>query len=85
VLLPLVLIYAFHVWNELLRRKWVRSAAVVLFIAGAVAYVALGIRNFTGRSMYTDRERVVQAIDERNYRLLGERRTESWPVERRGE
>jgi hypothetical protein len=85
VLLPLVLIYAFHVWNELLRRKWVRSAAVVLFIAGAVAYVALGIRNFTGRSMYTNRERVVRAIDERNYRLLGERRTESWPVERRGE
>ena len=85
VLLPLVMIYACYVWDDLLRRRWIRTTAVVLLLAGAVAYLALGIRNFTGRSLYRNRALVVRAIDERNYRLLGERRTEAWPVERRGE
>jgi hypothetical protein len=85
VLLPVVMIYAFYVWAELLRTRWIRTIAVVLFVAGAVTYVALGIRNFTDRSMYSNRPLVVRAITERNYRLLGERRTYYWPAERRGE
>jgi hypothetical protein len=85
VLLPVVMIYACYVWSDLLRRRWIRTATVVLFIAGAVAYVALGIRNFTGRSIYKNRDLVVRAISERDYRVLGERRTEAWPEERRGE
>jgi hypothetical protein len=85
VLLPVVMIYAFYVWSDLLRIRWVRTAAVVLLVAGALTDVALGIRNFTGRSMYSRRDLVVRAISERDYRLLGERRTEYWPVERRGE
>ena len=85
VLLPVVMIYAFYVWADLLRLKWVRTAAVILLVTGAIADVALGIRNFTDRSMYSRRDLVVRAITERNYRLLGERRTEYWPAERRGE
>ncbi len=85
VLLPVVMIYAFYVWADLLRLKWIRTMAVVLVITGAVTYVALGIRNFTDRSMYSRRDLVVRAINERDYRLLGQRRTEYWPAERRGE
>ena len=85
VLLPIVMIYAFYVWADLLRIKWIRTMAVVLVITGAVTDVALGIRNFTDRSMYSRRDLVVRAITERDYRLLGERRTEYWAPERRGE
>ena len=85
VLLPVALIYACHVWADLFRHKGIRTAAVILFGAGAIAYLALGIRNFTGRSMYRNRDLVVQAIDQRDYRMLGERRTASWPADRRGE
>ena len=79
------MIYAFYVWADLLRIKWIRTMAVVLVITGAVTDVALGIRNFTDRSMYSRRDLVVRAITERDYRLLGERRTEYWAPERRGE
>jgi hypothetical protein len=85
VLLPVVMFYACYVWSDLLRQKWIRTAAVILFVAGAIAYLALGIRNFTGRSMYRNRDLVLRAIAERNYHRLGERRTDAWPVERRGE
>jgi hypothetical protein len=85
VLLPVVVIYAFHVWADLLRLRWVRTAAAVLLVTGGITHVALAIRNFTDRSMYSDRARVVRAIQERNYRVLGERRTEFWAPERRGE
>lgn len=83
VLLPLVLVYAFHVWDGLLRHTWARNAAVVLLVAGAMAHLALGIRNFQDRSMYSRRDVVVRAIQERNYRLVGERRTDAWAPERR--
>ena len=85
VLLPVVMIYAFYVWDDLLRVRWIRTLAVILLVSGTITHVALGIRNFTGRSMYSNRDLVVRAIKEQNYRLLGERRTEYWPVDRRGE
>jgi hypothetical protein len=85
VLLPVVLIYACHVWADLMHRRWFRTAAIVLLVCGAITDVALGARNFVDRSLYSNRSKVVRAIRERDYRLLGERRTEFWPADRRGE
>jgi hypothetical protein len=33
-------------------------------------------------SLYTNRALVIRAIDERNYRLLGERRSVEWGLQR---
>ncbi|MCC7008765.1 MAG: hypothetical protein IT184_08110 [Acidobacteria bacterium] len=82
IAMPLVVIYAFSWWERLLRWSWCRRVAVAVLIASAVAHVAIARRNFTDRSLYRDRALVVRAIQEKNYRLLGERRPDIWRLER---
>ncbi len=81
-MLPVVEIYAFYWWDRLLRHQRIRAVAVALLVAGAVTHVALGIRNFRERSLYTNRSLVMRAIAEEDSRLVGERRPDAW---RRGE
>jgi hypothetical protein len=81
VMLPPVLIYAFYCWAPLLRHRAGRRAAMVLLVSGGVTLTALGIRNFGLRSLYTNRPLVMQAIHEKNYHLIGERRPDLWKSE----
>jgi len=82
VVLPLVMIYSFYCWAPLFTYRFVRVIGVCLLVAGAVAHVAIGVDNFRGISLYTNRSLVVRAIQERNYRLLGERRSVEWGLQR---
>lgn len=81
VVMPVVVIYAFYCWTTLWRFAPVRWLAVALVVAGAIGHVAIAARNFTDRSLYVNRPLVVRAIEERDYRLVGERRPEreQWP------
>jgi hypothetical protein len=81
-MLPVVTIYAFYWWDRLLRHRRIRLVAAVFLVAGGVTHLALALRNFDERSLYVDRARVVRAIEEKDYRIVGERRPELW---RRGE
>jgi hypothetical protein len=58
--------------------------AALIRVAGAVTHVAVAHRNFQDRSLYRDRARVVRAIERRDYRLVGERRSELWQGESTG-
>jgi hypothetical protein len=78
VSLPVAMIYAFTCWAPLLQSRAAQRFAVALFVSGAVTYLALGIRDFHLRSLYTNRATVVRAIEEKNYHLMGERRPDSW-------
>jgi hypothetical protein len=78
VTLPLVMIYSFYVWERLLARPAVRKLAVALLVSGAVTHFAIAKDRVFERSLYANRPLVVQAIKEKNYRLLGERRPELW-------
>jgi hypothetical protein len=80
VTLPVAMIYAFTCWAPLLQSRAVQRFTVALFVCGAVTYLALGVRDFHLRSLYTNRATVVRAIEEKNYRLMGERRPELWKV-----
>jgi hypothetical protein len=82
--MPAVVIYAFYAWAPFLsERRWQVVAALIL-VAGAVTHVAVAHRNFQDRSLYRDRARVVRAIERRDYRLVGERRSELWQGESTG-
>jgi lipoprotein signal peptidase len=81
VTMPAVMIYSFYVWEQLLARKTIRTLAVALLISGAVTHVAIAKDRVFKRSLYADRALVVRAIQEKNYRLLGERRPEIWKTE----
>jgi lipoprotein signal peptidase len=83
VTLPAVMIYSFYVWETLLARRAIRMLAVALLISGAVTHVAIAKDRVFKRSLYVDRPLVVRAIQEKNYRLLGERRPEIWKTEKR--
>lgn len=78
VFMPVVLIYAFSWWPILLRTHVMRRMAFALTLAGAVTHVAIAVRNFTDRSLYVDRPRVIRAIQEKDYRQLGVRRSDLW-------
>jgi hypothetical protein len=82
VVLPLVMVYSFYCWAPLFRQRAVRVLAGLLLVAGALTHVALGLDNFRGVSLYTNRSLVVRAIHEKNYRLLGERRSVEWGRQR---
>lgn len=78
IVLPVVTIYAFYWWTALMTRRFVRVLAAALLVAGAVTHLAIASRNFTDRSLYTNRPLVMRAIQEKNHHLLGERRSDVW-------
>ena len=78
VTFPVATIYAFYCWEILLQRQWVRVIAASLLVCTAVIHLAIAIDHGKTRSLYTNRELVVRAIREKNYRLLGERRPVTW-------
>jgi hypothetical protein len=61
--------YAFFLKGE----RWLALAALVL-LSGLVANTALAARSYRERSLYLDRDLVVKAITEHDYRVLGTRR-----------
>jgi hypothetical protein len=81
VMFPVATIYAFYVWEVALQRRWARRTAVALLVCSAAIHTAIAVDRIYTRSLYTDRPLVVRAIEEKNYRLLGERRPLLWNAE----
>jgi hypothetical protein len=73
-LFPLAMILFFYSIKEIITQRFCKIMAVVLIISGIVTHLAIGIRNFESRSLYKDRAKVVKALEERDYKILGERR-----------
>jgi hypothetical protein len=74
VTLPLPVLYAFYCWDRLLaRRGWRRFAAAVL-VCGLLLHAGLAAYNLPRVSLYVERRAAQQAVAERNYHILGERR-----------
>jgi len=71
---PLVMIYSMYCWLPLFRKNWFRMLMIGLLFAGAITHSALAHRNLKTKSLYLNREKPVEAIKEKNYHILGERR-----------
>jgi hypothetical protein len=75
--LPVAMVYSFYCWSSLLvKRPWQIFAAIFLG-CGIVFHIVLGVHRFQRVSLYVDREIPVTAIEQRDYRILGERRSGS--------
>lgn len=71
ILLPLVVAYSLHLWSAWsfkLRWAWVLVALNLWFQTGVLLH---GLKT---QSLYTDREKLVKAIESKDYHLVGERR-----------
>ncbi len=81
VTFPLVMLYACACWARLLKHRAVRIVAAALLITGFVTHIGIAVDGFKRKSLYMNRALVVRAIQEKNDRLLGERRPETWRSE----
>jgi hypothetical protein len=71
---PLLMIYSFYCWERVLSvQRWRRLAAIFL-VSGVVFHAGLALYNLPRVSIYPVRARVQSAIDQKDYRVLGERR-----------
>jgi hypothetical protein len=79
VVLPVSMFYSFYCYQRLFRnyKVWKKISAALL-ILGIVFHIALAKYNFPRTSLYTNRARVCKAINEKNYKMLGTRRSEEW-------
>jgi hypothetical protein len=74
VLLPMVAAYSFAVWDQLALKPFARGLAVVCIFASLWFQTGTACQQISGDSLYQDRDRIVQAIQEKDYRLLAPRR-----------
>jgi hypothetical protein len=74
IFFPLAMLYSLYCWSDYLtRRGWQIFAAAVL-ASGVIFHTALALHRRAHVSMYTNRSIPQAAIEQRDYRLLGERR-----------
>jgi hypothetical protein len=77
MLLPLPMIYSFYCYEWLVAKKtFVRKLLRIIIISGIFFHVGLGIYNLQHRSLYKDRQKVVEALDKMDYKVLGNRRSD---------
>lgn len=72
---PLAMIYSMFVWKELFIHRWFRQMMAAMLISGILVSSALIHEHYYSRSLYKNRDVVQQAISEKDYHLLGERRS----------
>lgn len=79
ILLPIPLLFSLYcydyVWNLSHR---VQKGFYLLLISNLIFHVGLGLYNFNHKSLYMDRPRVQNAINKRDYKIVGPRRPDLW-------
>ncbi len=73
--LPLVTVYYFYVWSRFVAKPGWKKFGLVCLAASFWFQTGFMIKEFQkGTSLYADRAKIVRAIQEKDYRLLSERR-----------
>jgi hypothetical protein len=76
LMFPVVAIYFIHSVNDLTQKKIIRNITYSVILASIIMYAAIAINNFNSISMYKNRDVIVKALEEKDYRLVGLRRYE---------
>ncbi|HEY5037776.1 MAG TPA: hypothetical protein VIJ93_01745 [bacterium] len=76
--LPMAMLYSFYCLGDLFKEtKW-RNFAVVFLVSGVIYHTGLALHRLPTHSLYKDRAVPVSAIAQKNYKLLGEKYSDSW-------
>lgn len=79
IMAPLVIFFSMYCHAWLIEKfKWWKNLMQVAMVSAVALYVAVGYYNYHHKSLYKNRAQVVKAIEEKNYQLLGKRRSDSW-------
>ena len=72
------MIYSLYCWNRFLNNdRWnvfARRFAMIVIVCGVVFHVGLALHNRRTISLYTERSQIESAIQNKDYKILGERR-----------
>lgn len=74
LMFPLVMIYSFYCWQPLFRKRWFSMLMALMLFSNIITHVAIALDKYQCCSMYTDRERPLKAIQQKNHLIFGERR-----------
>jgi len=74
VTFPVAMLYSLYCWSPFLRNRWWQKFALAVVGCGIVFNVGLALHNFRTTSLYVDRARIGEAINRKDYHLVGERR-----------
>ncbi len=77
ILAPLVIVYSFYIWARFDSDRLWRVFGLICVIASIWFQSGYLIEKLRTQSLYKDRATLVKAIQERNYHLVGERRSGS--------
>ncbi|MBK8847415.1 MAG: hypothetical protein IPO27_13060 [Bacteroidetes bacterium] len=79
IMAPLVIFFSMHCHVLLIEKyKWWLTLMKVAMVSAVFLYASVGYYNYHHKSLYKNRAQVVKAIEEKNYQLLGKRRSDSW-------
>ena len=79
MLLPLPVLYSFYAYQYFLERypKWLIFFKVMI-VCSVFFHVGLAMYSTHTRSLYLDRNKVAKAIEQKDYKILGNRRADDW-------
>ncbi|MEY4905007.1 MAG: hypothetical protein RLZZ292_2822 [Bacteroidota bacterium] len=79
ILFPLPVLYSFYCyeWLWATYKLW-KNIMYAALVSCFFFYIGLGLYDFKHISLYKNRDKVKEAIEQKNYKLLGERRTDKW-------
>ncbi|NOR88424.1 MAG: hypothetical protein GQ527_12520 [Bacteroidales bacterium] len=77
ILLPLSIFYSFYCYQWIISKKaFTLKVLKVAAIIGVVFHFGLGVYNFQYKSLYVDRQKVEQSLQQMDYTILGYRRAD---------
>jgi hypothetical protein len=74
---PVAMLFSLYCWSEFLEKRRWQTFAKVFLVCGLIFHIGLAASNLRQVSLYLERDKIVQAIRAKDYRLLGERRAGS--------
>ena len=75
VTFPVAMLYSLYCWSEFLKKRGWQTFAKVFIVCGLIFDVGLAASNLRHVSLYRERDKIVEALRAKDYRLLGERRS----------
>src|SRR5207249_4418618 len=75
VTLPLSMLYSLYCWDRYLVKKRRRKFAGTVIICGIIFHLGVAAHDYSRISIYIDRNKINEAIENKNYHLLDERRS----------
>lgn len=79
IMLPVAMFYSFYCYQWLIKKNtfWLKLLKIAV-ICGLIFHIGMDLHNYKTISLYKNRKQAQEAIDKKDYKILGSRRSENW-------